>query len=74
DYSEATAARVDADVQQLLEDQHEVVTRLLNRERDKLDKLVDALLQEETVERKEIERLLGSRPLPEEPVVKPELA
>ncbi len=74
DYSEATAARVDQDVQKLLEDQHEIVKRLLSKERQKLDKLMEVLLKEETVERDELSRLLGPRPEPAEIVVKPELA
>jgi cell division protease FtsH len=64
DYSEATAARIDQDVQRLIEDRHEVVYRLLTDARDSLDRLAQALLQEETVQGDALARLLGPRPEP----------
>lgn len=74
DYSEATAARVDQDIQRLLNEQHERVRELLTGAREKLDKLVDALLKEETIDRDELSRVLGSRPEQIDNVVKPQLA
>jgi cell division protease FtsH len=74
DYSEATAARVDQDIQHLLSEQHEYVKRLLSGKHDQLDTLVEVLLRKETVEREEQERLLGPRPQPTEQVVKPKIA
>jgi cell division protease FtsH len=65
DYSEATAARIDQDVQHLLEEAHEEVRRRLSGARDQLDRLVAALLQEETVDREHLESILGPRPQPE---------
>ncbi len=62
DYSEATAARVDEDVQRLLEERHEAACRLLTGARDQLDQLVKVLLQEETVDQDELTRILGPRP------------
>ncbi len=73
-YSEATAARIDQDVLQLLDKQHESVKRLLSSERGKLDALAEALLVEETVDQDELTRLLGPRSRPTENVTKPELA
>ncbi len=73
DYSEATAARIDEDVQRLLEDQHEAVERLITSERAKLDTLAEALLREETLDRDQVAELLGPRPEPTETVVKPAL-
>ncbi len=73
DYSEATAARIDEDVQRLLEDQHEAVERLISGERTKLDTLAEALLKEETLDRDQLADLLGPRPEPTETVVKPAL-
>jgi cell division protease FtsH len=74
DYSEATAARIDQDIQRLLTEQHETVNRLLTSRRKNLDLLVETLLREETVEREELARLLGPRPQPADVVVKPDLA
>ncbi len=61
DYSEDTAARIDQDVRQLLESQHQAVKGLLSSNREKLDALVQALLVEETVNQEELVRLLGPR-------------
>jgi cell division protease FtsH len=61
DYSEATAARVDEDVQRLLEERHEAARHLLIGARDQLDQLVKVLLQEETVDQDELTRILGPR-------------
>jgi len=62
DYSEETAARIDQDVRRLLDEAHEEVRRRLNEGRDRLDRLVDALLQEETIDIDQLNRILGPRP------------
>jgi cell division protease FtsH len=70
DYSEDTAARIDQDVQRLLEESHQAARELLSGERERLDQLVDTLLKEETIDRKELEQILGPRPgLVEAPAV-----
>ncbi len=62
DYSEATAARIDAEVRRLLEDRHQAAHRLITEHRAKLDKLARALLAHETVGREKLEEILGPRP------------
>jgi len=62
DYSEATAARIDQEVSNLLEETHEQVLRRLTDSRGQLDRLVDAVLREETVDSEELARILGPRP------------
>ncbi len=74
DYSEATAAQVDQDVRRLLNEQHQVVNKLLSSAREKLDALVEALLVEETVNQEELTRLLGPRTLPVAGAVEPQRA
>jgi cell division protease FtsH len=64
DYSETTAARIDEEVQRVLEERHQYARLLLIQEREKLDRLASALLHEETVEDKELLELLGPRPQP----------
>jgi cell division protease FtsH len=71
DYSEATAARIDADVQRLLESRHQVVRRLLGGARDRLDRLVTALLHEETVDEDGLTRILGPRAPAHDPERRP---
>jgi cell division protease FtsH len=61
-YSEATAARIDQDVQELLNDRYAAAFRLLDEARDPLDRLVDALLKDETINQEEMAGILGPRP------------
>lgn len=64
DYSEATAAEIDLEVRGLLEQSHEQVRRQLSDSRTYLDRLVEALLEEETVGLDKLTHLLGLRPQP----------
>jgi cell division protease FtsH len=60
-YSEETSARIDYDIQKLLNERHEVVRKLLSDSRDKLDQLVEVLLHEETVNQDQLTKILGQR-------------
>jgi cell division protease FtsH len=62
DYSETTAARIDLEVERLLNERHDYVRRVLAGARDKLDCLVQNLLKEETIDQDALARLLGPRP------------
>jgi cell division protease FtsH len=62
EYSEATAARIDGEVQGLLEERHRAVHQLLTQAREKLDRLLNVLLQEETVAQSRLAEILGPRP------------
>ena len=62
DYSESTAARIDDDVQHLLEERHRAVSELLTTQRKSLDALTNALLRDETVEQDQLSSILGPRP------------
>ena len=62
DYSEATAARIDQEVERLLSDRQAVVRRLLTESRDRLDRLAITLLKEETVGEEQLLSILGPRP------------
>jgi cell division protease FtsH len=72
--SEQTAAQIDQDVQMLLDSCSKVAHHILLSERDKLDHLVDALLQEETLDVDAINKILGPRPLEAEWNITQELA
>lgn len=63
DYSEATAAQIDRDIQRLLADSQEAVRGLLSKSRRQLEQLVQALLKEETIDQGVLVRILGPRPL-----------
>jgi cell division protease FtsH len=62
EYSEATAAKIDQEVQRLLDERHKSVNELLTSAREKLDRLVKTLLQEETVDQHMLTEILGPRP------------
>jgi cell division protease FtsH len=61
DYSEATAARIDQDVQQLLTGRHEAVRGLLAGTREQLDQLAQRLLKEESIDQEVLAQILGAR-------------
>ena len=53
-YSERTAERVDAEVERLLEQAHQQARTVLSEHRAALDRLAQALLQEELLERDQV--------------------
>jgi cell division protease FtsH len=62
EYSEATAAQIDREIQRLLEERHTAVRELLTAARTQLDLLTETLLREETVDQDTLVRILGARP------------
>src|SRR6266508_2084006 len=62
EYSEASAARVDQEVQQLLKERYEYTRRRLMERKPALDTLVYALMEHETITQEEMERMIGPRP------------
>ncbi|PWB51509.1 MAG: cell division protein FtsH [Anaerolineales bacterium] len=61
DYSEQTAALIDRNIQAILDQCHNEVKSMLEREHAKLDALVDTLLKDETIDQDDLERILGPR-------------
>jgi cell division protease FtsH len=64
EYSEATAARIDEGVEQLLAERHADVHRLLSEARARLDRLAQALLEQETLDQEALLLILGTRSEP----------
>jgi cell division protease FtsH len=60
DYSEETAAKVDAEVKRLVEDAYLRARALLQENRDKLDLLAQELLENEMVERPRVMEIAGT--------------
>ena len=58
-YSESTASRIDAEVRRIVEDAYEHTLDLMEKHRDKLDSLANALLDHEVVEQEEMLSLFG---------------
>jgi cell division protease FtsH len=62
DYSEEVAARVDSEVRTLLDTAHDVARHILEDNRAALDRLATELLDKETLEAADVERLLADVP------------
>jgi cell division protease FtsH len=65
-YSDATAEKIDANVKELLEQAAKRARVVLEKNRDSLDALAKALLEEETLEEEAVEKLLKDTKLPKE--------
>ncbi len=61
-YSQKTAEKIDNEVQNILEDCYKKTCQLITNNRDKLEKLANALLEKETMYASEIYELLGITP------------
>jgi cell division protease FtsH len=64
DYSEQTAQEIDQDVRAIVQRQYVRVKEFLTRERDKLSRLADSLIERETLDSEEIAAVLEGRELP----------
>jgi cell division protease FtsH len=62
EYNEATAARIDQDVQRVLAERQSAAQNLLTNARPQLDQLTHALLEHETLDQQALRALLGPRP------------
>jgi cell division protease FtsH len=63
-YSESMAARVDREVERLLDERYASARQVLTMHRNKLDLLVSALLQDDTVDHQQLGSILGPRLVP----------
>ena len=62
DYSEKVAESIDDEVRTLIDDAHEVASKILRDHRPLLDKLAAVLMEVETLEGETLARLLNSDP------------
>jgi cell division protease FtsH len=58
-YSDEVAARIDSEVRELIDDAHLEARAILDAHRDVLDRLAGALIEKETLDTPELERLMG---------------
>jgi cell division protease FtsH len=61
-YSEKTAEIIDEEISKLIEEQYQRVKDLLIKNKDKLVKLAERLLQKEVIFKEDLEEILGKRP------------
>jgi cell division protease FtsH len=62
DFSEDTARLIDQEVRIIVEEAQDRARKLLDAHRKGLDTIAQALVEHETLDREEVERLLGKRP------------
>jgi cell division protease FtsH len=75
DYSEQTAQEIDQEVRAIVQRQYVRVKEFLTRDREKLQRLSDSLIERETLDAEEIAAVLEGRELPKrEKVVIPTYA
>ena len=63
-YSEETARKIDQEVQRIIQTCYDQTRDLINKNRDKLDKLAALLIEKETVQADEVYACLGIEPRP----------
>ncbi|MCB1693066.1 MAG: ATP-dependent zinc metalloprotease FtsH [Pseudomonadales bacterium] len=65
DFSEATAARIDSEVRRIIEQAQDLATRTLRENRAALGRVIESLIEKETLTREDIDALVGTDPTPE---------
>ena len=68
--SENVAQRVDTEVKRLLDEAYQVAMQTLGGNRELLERIAEALLERETLDREDIDLLAAGEPLPEMKVVR----
>jgi cell division protease FtsH len=70
DYSDNVAARIDSEIRRFVEEAHDEAYEILNKHRDKLDRMADLLLEKESVEKEEIAEIFAevAKQAPSNPV------
>lgn len=64
DYSESTAREIDEEVRRIIVGQYELTRKTIRENRDKLDRLAEALLERETLDSEEIKACIEGIALP----------
>ena len=59
DYAEKVAQQIDAEVSKFIDNAYEHAQSLIDKSRDKLEKIVAVLLEKETLEQEEFEAILA---------------
>ena len=61
-YSEKTAELIDNEISKIVEDQYKRVKEILSKNKEKLKKLAERLLEKEVIFKEDLEEILGKRP------------
>jgi cell division protease FtsH len=70
DYSDDVASKIDGEVRRLVEEAHDEAREICTKYRDKLDLMVERLLEKESIEKEEVAEILAevAKQTPEDPV------
>ncbi len=60
-YSEETARLIDAEIKRLIDEAYEKARKILGERREKLDEIAQILIEKETIEREEFEKLVQNK-------------
>ena len=60
-YSEQTALEIDKEVSRLIEDARQTAEKILRQKRELLEKIARVLIEKETIEREDFEKLIGKK-------------
>jgi cell division protease FtsH len=63
DFSEDTAIKIDIEVKRIVSEQYERATKILNENRESMDRLVEALLEHESLDSAQIRRVIAGLPI-----------
>jgi len=66
EYSEQTASKIDQEVAKFLETAYQKASQVLDKNKDKLKAIADALLEKETLEKEDFEKIVGKKVLEKE--------
>ncbi len=61
-YSEETAKLIDEEISKLIEEQYQRAIRILEENKDKLNRLADILIEKEVIFKDDLEEIFGKRP------------
>ncbi|HYN37442.1 MAG TPA: ATP-dependent zinc metalloprotease FtsH [Actinomycetota bacterium] len=70
DYSDDVASKIDAEIHRFIEEAHEEARDIITKYRDKLDRMVELLLEKESLEKEEVQEIFAevAKQSPENPV------
>ena len=68
-YSEKTAALIDDEIKNLIDEQYQRAVKLLTENKDKLELLAIKLLEKEVIFKEDLEKVFGKRPFDEVVIV-----
>lgn len=66
-YSEEVAAKIDVEIRRIVDSSYDHATRLLTEHRETMDRIVNVLLEKETISGEELDRIINNQPEPPEP-------